>query len=231
MISGSESLEVSFAGFVLHLRYTKSDKRDRRFSVKLQKRPFERFSHNLALYDSIAAGYIKNSEYSRPKLKLVSIKSMNLFTLLDEECVLPDVEVENKEQAINALVNALQNKVDPKVLERIREKVFERESVMSTGVGKGLAIPHCKTKSVDENYAAFAILKEPLDFKSIDGEPVRILFLLVGPEDRHSQHIKLLSRISRLMNSNSFHEKLLNSHTSEAILEAFKQEEQNYFAS
>ena len=198
--------------------------------MKLQKRPFELFNSNLALIDSIAASYIRTSDFTRPKLKLVSIKSMNLFTLLDEESVLPDLEVENKTEAISALVDTLSNKVEPEVLERVREKVFERESVMSTGVGKGLAIPHCKTKSVSDNYAAFAVLKDPLDFKSIDGEPVRIIFLLVGPDDRHSQHIKLLSRISRLMNSNSFHEKLLNSHTPQVILEAFKQEEQNYFA-
>ena len=198
--------------------------------MKLQKRPFERFSSNLALIDSIAASYIKNEDFNRPILKLVPIKSMNLFTLLDEESVLPDLEIVNKTEAINALVDGLKSKVEPEVLEKIREKVFERENVMSTGVGKGLAIPHCKTQSVDENYASFAVLKEPLDFKSIDGEPVRIIFLLVGPEDRHSQHIKLLSRISRLMNSSSFHEKLLNSHTAEIIIEAFKEEEQKYFA-
>ena len=198
--------------------------------MKLQKRPFERFSGKLALIDSIAASYIKNEEFSPPLLTLVPVKSMNLFTLLTEDSVLPNLEVENKTDAINALVNGLKNKVEPEVLETIREKVFERENVMSTGVGKGLAIPHCKTKVVEDNYASFAVLKEPLDFKSIDGEPIRIIFLLIGPEDRHSQHIKLLSRISRLMNSSAFHEKLLNSNTAKAIIEAFKAEEQQYFA-
>lgn len=154
---------------------------------------------------------------------------MNLFSLLDEENVLPNLKASHKEEAINALVDSLANKVAPEALEEIRKKVFEREEVMSTGVGKGLAIPHCKTAVVDTNLAAFARLQEPLDFKSIDGEPVRIIFLLVGPESNHSQHIKLLSRISRLMNSTSFHEKLLNSETAEVIIEAFKEEEQKYF--
>ena len=118
---------------------------------------------------------------------------------------------------------------DADTVEAIRDSVFERERSMSTGVGKGLAIPHCKTKSVDKNYAAFARLESPLDFNSIDNEPVQIIFLLVGPDSNHSQHIKLLSRISRLMNSASFHEKILSSNTSEVIIEAFQEEEEKYF--
>ena len=100
---------------------------------------------------------------------------------------------------------------------------------MNQGVGKGLAIPHCKTKAVDRNYAAFARLESPLDFNSIDNEPVQIIFLLVGPDSNHSQHIKLLSRVSRLMNSTSFHAKILKSDTSKIIIEAFQEEEEKYF--
>ncbi len=79
--------------------------------------------------------------------------------------------------------------------------------------------------------AAFALLKESLDFESIDKEPVRLVFLLVGPEANNSQHIKLLSRISRLMNSGSFREKILNCKNSEEILAAFQEEEEKYFVS
>ena len=197
--------------------------------MKLQKRPFEQINNNLVLIDSVAASYIKISELPRATMSIVRSKPMNLFTLLDEDNVLPNLKVAHKNEAITALVDSLQNQVEAEVLEEIREKVFERESVMSTGVGKGLAIPHCKTSAVDKNFAAFARLSEPLDFKSIDGEPVQIIFLLVGPEANHSQHIKLLSRISRLMNSASFHEKILNSDTSEVIIEAFQEEEQKYF--
>ena len=154
---------------------------------------------------------------------------MNLYTLLDEQTVIPNLEVKNKKQVINALVDSLSSKLDEEALEKVRDKVFEREGVMSTGVGKGLAIPHCKTTAVEENYAAFARLEKPLDFDSIDGEPVRLIFLLVGPEFRHSLHIKLLSRISRLMNSASFRDKILGSETRELILDAFRDEEEKYF--
>ena len=154
---------------------------------------------------------------------------MNLFTMLDEKTVLPNLKAENKEQVINDLINTLRYDVGSDTIEEIRNSVFEREKIMSTGVGKGLAIPHCKTKAVDRNYAAFARLESPLDFNSIDNEPVQIIFLLVGPDSNHSQHIKLLSRISRLMNSTSFHAKILKSDTSKIIIEAFQEEEEKYF--
>ncbi|MDR9415102.1 MAG: PTS sugar transporter subunit IIA [Gracilimonas sp.] len=157
---------------------------------------------------------------------------MNLFSLLDNATVLPNFAVGSKKELINALVDALQEKIETKEqLEEIREAVFERESIMSTGVGKGLAIPHAKTHAVEENFAAFALLKEPLDFDSIDNEPVRLVFLLIGPETNNSQHIKLLSRISRLMNSGSFREKILDCGSSEQILGAFQEEEEKYFVS
>ncbi len=154
---------------------------------------------------------------------------MNLFTLLDEQTVIPSLEVKNKKQVINALVDLLSSKMDEEALKEVRDRVFEREGIMSTGVGKGLAIPHCKTKAVSENYAAFARLSTPLNFDSIDGEPVQIIFLLVGPDSKYSHHIKLLSRISRLMNSASFRNRILASESTELILEAFKEEEEKYF--
>ena len=154
---------------------------------------------------------------------------MNLFSLLDADTVVPNLKVENKKQVINTLIDLLASKIDGEALERVREGVFERESVMSTGVGKGLAIPHCKTKAIDENYAVFARLSAPLNYDSIDGEPVELIFLLVGPDSKHGHHIKLLSRISRLMNSASFRGKILTSETKEVILDAFKEEEEKYF--
>ncbi len=157
---------------------------------------------------------------------------MNLFSLLDQFTVLPNFAVGSKKELINALIDAIGKKLDDaEQLEEVRKAVFEREKIMSTGVGKGLAIPHAKTTAVGHNLAAFALLKEPLDFDSIDDEPVRLVFLLVGPQADNSQHIKLLSRISRLMNSGSFREKILSCTTAQELLDAFKDEEEKYFVS
>ena len=156
---------------------------------------------------------------------------MNLFSLLEPETILSELEVSSKKELISVLVESLENKVGLEHIEEIKSAVWEREKVMSTGVGKGLAIPHCKTLLVHENYGAFAVLKEPLEFNSIDSMPVRLAFLLIGPNEKNSLHIKLLSRISRLMNSGTFRDKVLNCETSNQILEAFQEEEEKYFVS
>ena len=100
---------------------------------------------------------------------------------------------------------------------------------MSTGVGNGFAIPHGKTDSVADIVAAFGITAEPINYQSLDDKPVRLVFLLVGKENLVGPHIKLLSRISRLMNKEEFRFKLLGLHTPKEVLESFKQEEATYF--
>lgn len=154
---------------------------------------------------------------------------MNIYSLLDNSTILAGLQVKNKEELLNEMVDALSDEVTKEQLEQIRMSVFEREEIMSTGVGKNLAIPHGKVKSIEKNYASFAILKDPIDYDSIDGEPVKMVFLLAGPESKNSTHIKLLSRISRLMNSSAFREALSECETADEIYKAFHAEEERYF--
>src|SRR5690625_4804906 len=100
---------------------------------------------------------------------------------------------------------------------------------MSTGVGKGLSIPHGKERGITENYASFATLEEPVDYESIDNKPARIVFLLVGPESRNSIHIQLLGRISRLMNSADFREALLDGASPGEALHHLRNDEDHTF--
>ena len=100
---------------------------------------------------------------------------------------------------------------------------------MSTGVGNGFAIPHGKTDAVTDIVAAFAVTAEPIDYQSLDEKPVRLVFLLVGKDNLVGPHIKLLSRISRLMNKEEFRKRLLELKTPKEIIDTFKQEEATYF--
>lgn len=154
---------------------------------------------------------------------------MKVCNLLNNTNVLPNLAVRDKEEVINKLIETLSGKVDGTVLENVRKAVFEREEIMSTGVGKGLAIPHGKAKGLNENYAAFAILSQPVAYDSIDDKPVKMIFLLVGPESNNSSHIKMLSRISRLMNNAEFREALSSCQSADSILKEFKEEEEQYF--
>jgi mannitol/fructose-specific phosphotransferase system IIA component (Ntr-type) len=113
--------------------------------------------------------------------------------------------------------------------EKVRTAIFDREQIMSTGVGNGFAIPHGKTDAVSDIVAAFAVTEEPIDYDSLDEKPVRLVFLLVGRDTLVGPHIKLLSRISRLMTKEEFRNRLLECTTPAETLELFRQEEASYF--
>lgn len=87
--------------------------------------------------------------------------------------------------------------------------VREREAVLSTGIGNGVAIPHGKSPALPELRMAAGCTAEPVDFDALDGEPVRLFFLLVGPEAAAGPHIKALSRISRLVRKDAVRERLV----------------------
>jgi mannitol/fructose-specific phosphotransferase system IIA component (Ntr-type) len=154
---------------------------------------------------------------------------MDICTLLDRSTIAKGLDVDDKRDLINRVVDLLEPKVSREQLENIRKSVFSREEIMSTGVGKQLAIPHGKCDSLDEILASFAILDECVEYDSIDNEPVKMVFLLVGPDNKSSHHIKMLSRISRLMNSETFREKLLQCNNADEIFETFQSAEKEYF--
>jgi len=154
---------------------------------------------------------------------------MKIIDILNEQVVQTNLQGTTKDEVINAMVDlaATQDRVVDK--EKLREAIFEREKIMSTGVGSGFAIPHGKTDAVTDIVAAFAVTAQPIDYQSLDDQPVRLVFLLVGRDNMVGPHIKLLSRISRLMNKEEFRKRLLEAASPKEILEIFKQEEASHF--
>jgi len=130
-----------------------------------------------------------------------------------------------KAEVINALVDVLEGHPGVDELEAVRASIFEREEMMSTGVGKGLGLPHAKSPALTETVAAFANTAEPVDFGAIDNEPIRLLLLLAGPEDHKSQHVKILGRISRLVSRDPLRRQLLDATTPEHIIETLRKGE------
>ncbi|MFZ2324808.1 MAG: PTS sugar transporter subunit IIA [Ignavibacteriaceae bacterium] len=153
---------------------------------------------------------------------------MKVSELLKPEFVIPQLKGETKEDVINELIDLFKN--DPRVedIEKVRTAVLEREKVMSTGVGKGFAIPHGKTNAVKEIVGAFGKISEGVDYDSLDGNPVQLIFLLVGKDNLISTHIKLLSRISRLMNKDDFRHRLTEANTADDIVKLFSDEEEHF---
>jgi len=153
---------------------------------------------------------------------------MKVFELLNTKYVLTEFKSENKDDVINELIELLKGDERILDLDDVRKCVFDREKIMSTGVGKGFAIPHGKTNSVSDILAAFGKSEKPIDYNSLDGEPVHLVFLLIGKENLVGKHIKLLSRISRLMNNDEFRKRLIEAESKESTLKIFKEEEQSY---
>jgi len=154
---------------------------------------------------------------------------MKISEILNEKVISVGLECTDKDDAINKMVDLASNSDLMTDINKVRECVIEREKLVSTGVGKGFAIPHGKTDEIKGIVAAFAVLKEPVDFDSIDLEPVQFVFLIVGKESLLNAHIKLLSRISRLMNKDEFREKLEEAKTPQEVLKIFTEEEANSF--
>jgi fructose-specific phosphotransferase system IIA component len=154
---------------------------------------------------------------------------MKISDILTENLVATGLPGNTKNEVIDAMIDLVAS--SPKVIdkEKVRKAIFEREEIMSTGVGNGFAIPHGKTEAVSDIVAAFAVTALPIDYQSLDEKPVRLVFLLVGKDNLVGPHIKLLSRISRLMNKEEFRRRLLDLKSPREILDAFRQEEATYF--
>jgi mannitol/fructose-specific phosphotransferase system IIA component (Ntr-type) len=152
--------------------------------------------------------------------------TLSIHQLLSPRAVRVGLPGTEKDEVIETVLGLLEG--DPAVddLDQVREDVFERERVMSTGVGKGLALPHARSSAVRDTVAAFAVTASPVEFGAIDSKAVRLVFLMVGPEWERSRHIKLLSRISRLMSRDEFRERLLSAPDPESVIELFREAEE-----
>ncbi len=103
---------------------------------------------------------------------------------------------------------------------------MSRESLGSTAIGQGIAIPHAKSDCVEKLVAAFGISRKGIDFDSLDGEPAHIFFLLVAPQDSAGPHLKALARISRLLKDKYFRDSLRNSPDDKAVVKIISQEDE-----
>ncbi len=153
---------------------------------------------------------------------------MKLVDILTKERVKIPLENSEKTKIIEEMVSLIDGSSPLKNRDQILKAVLDREAVMSTGVGDEIAIPHGKSDGVDDIVAALGITKEPVNFESLDNKPVRLVWLLVGPQDKTGPHLKALSRISRLMHKKEFREKLIRTARPEDAMEVISSEESKF---
>ncbi len=142
---------------------------------------------------------------------------MLLTELLPADRIRLPLQATDKSGVLKELVDFLAERSSGDAAE-ILAAVREREAVLSTGIGFGIAIPHAKARSVATLGLVAGVSKLPIPFDAIDGEPVRLFFLLVGPEAAAGLHVKALSRIARVVRREQVREALLAAPTAEAFI-------------
>ncbi|MBC8267421.1 MAG: PTS IIA-like nitrogen regulatory protein PtsN [Rhodospirillaceae bacterium] len=141
---------------------------------------------------------------------------MEINDLISTESVVANLHATSKKQAIQDLAKKAAGITG--LHERaIFEVLMERERLGTTGVGNGIAIPHGKLANLDKLYGLFARLEKPIDFQSIDEQPVDLIFLLLAPETAGADHLKALARVSRLLRDKTVCDKLRGTDQSEAL--------------
>jgi fructose-specific phosphotransferase system IIA component len=154
--------------------------------------------------------------------------AMKLKDLLTENLIKIHLSSQEKRLVIEEMVDVLVKAGCIKDRGEVLKAVLDREAVMSTGVGDEVAIPHAKSEAAPSIVVALGIARKPIDFQSMDDQPVRIIWLLVGPPDQTGPHLKALSRISRLMHKPEFREQLLAAQNAKEALTAIIREEEKY---
>jgi PTS system nitrogen regulatory IIA component len=141
---------------------------------------------------------------------------MTIDDIIDVQSVLPAIKAQNKKQLLQELAQAMAKSVatDHRI---VFETLLTREKLGSTGLGAGIAIPHGKLASLDRVHGLFARLTSPIDFDSVDGQPVDLVFVLLAPSQAGADHLKALARISRLLRDPATVAKLRGTETAEGL--------------
>lgn len=147
---------------------------------------------------------------------------MRLSELFSEQNILLDVEAAGKENLLETILGDLGTKGNITDLQTALRDVIERENVMSTGIGNGVAIPHAYTDGVDSLVAGFFRTRTGVDFAALDGNVVDLFFIILGPKASRRDHIKVLAKISRLLNHNDFRQELRDAAEAEDVMNVFK---------
>jgi len=144
---------------------------------------------------------------------------MRITDLLDKRSISLTAAPKSKEEALNEAIALMAESGKINDTEGYRRQVFAREEESTTGVGEGIAIPHGKCAAVNRPGLAAMVIKDGVDFESLDGEPVTLLFLIAAPDTKDNVHLDVLSKLSMMLMDEEFTKSLRNASTAEEFLE------------
>lgn len=147
---------------------------------------------------------------------------MKLLDLLTDEAVAFNFEVSTKEEAIQKVARLLESASKLNDISTYSKDVQIRENECTTGIGFGIAIPHAKSRGVKESAITFVKLSNPINWDSLDGEPVDTIIMLAVPFGENAEFLELLSKLSYNLMNDEFREKLLDSQSKEEVHQLFE---------
>ena len=156
---------------------------------------------------------------------------MRFADFICRDAILAKLDAMDKEGAIREMVQALckAGKVENEEYESIVKAILKREELGSTGIGRGVAVPHTKHPSVDRLVGSVAVSPQGVDFASLDGEVVHLFFLLISPPDRPGDHLRALENISRQLRDDTFCKFLKQAKSVEDIQTLLNEADNNQF--
>src|SRR3990170_3809173 len=144
---------------------------------------------------------------------------MKLSKFCEEELISFDLKGRTKDEVINELVDLTSKSKLVKDRPELYKAVVEREKLVTTGVGYGVAFPHAKTKAVKGIVVAFGRSQAGVDFEAMDRKPVHLFFLIAAPQDAIGAHLNVMARLSYIMKSDQVREKLMQTQSPKELLE------------
>ena len=149
---------------------------------------------------------------------------MAIVDLIETDVIRVPLKSKTKTEVIRELIDVLNKAGKINDAESVFKAVIARENMGSTGLEKGIAVPHAKTEKVKTLTLAIGIAPDGIDFDSLDGEQSKLFFLLLAQPSQSGPHIEALAEIARITRSQSFCRLLINAKTPEEVVELFKEE-------
>jgi nitrogen PTS system EIIA component len=149
---------------------------------------------------------------------------VRLGGLVRPELIFPELPATDRSQVLRVFSEKIARQGAIRDAGELYQKLWEREQLGSTGIGSGIAIPHCKIEGLARGVVAIGLVPEGVDFAAVDGRPVQVLFLVVSPSESPAEHLQILAAISRWLKTDQHAEKVLALRDPQAIYDFLRQE-------